>query len=83
MGLYDMELEDAAKRLRDNGKSPDDFTFARTFLEPDPDGGGMFTVQYEVRIANVNTGKEMSAIGGIGWAWVDRFAEALAEGHFD
>ena len=83
MELYDMELEKARALLTANGRNPEDFTFEREFLEPDPDGGGMFTVQYAVVITNTRTGKEMTPIGGIGMDWVGRFESKLDAGHFD
>jgi hypothetical protein len=53
------------------------------YLPPDPDGGGMFTVQYLIEITETATGKTKSLIGGIGSHWVDRFEELVKEGHFD
>ena len=43
----------------------------------------MFTVQYQVLIANIPTGRTKVMIGGIGMHWVDRFEELVKEGHFD
>jgi hypothetical protein len=83
MELYDRELEEAAKRIAAAGREPDDFAFNRSFLPPDPDGGGMFTVRYEVEIANRKTDKALTAVGGIGLDWVGDFEEALAAGYFD
>lgn len=83
MELYDMEREKAHEILTASGRSPDDFSFAVSYLPPDPDGGGMFTVRYEVMIANDRTSKRLVTVGGIGLDWVGDFAEALDEGHFD
>ena len=83
MEMYEMELEQAIKRLEANGRDKDDFSFEMSYLPPDPDGGGMFTVQYEIRILNKKTDKGLLAIGGIGSDWVGYFEEALTEGHFD
>ena len=83
MDLYEIELLEAKARLRTDGYNPDHFTFDMEYLPPDPDGGGMFTVQYEVRVANSATGREKAFIGGIGLHWVDRFEHALKNGQFD
>jgi hypothetical protein len=83
MELWDMELEDARRRIAAAGKRPEDFAFDRTFLPPDPDGAGMFTVQYEVRATYAPTDSCLRAIGGIGMGWVDYFEEALKDGYFD
>jgi hypothetical protein len=81
--MYEDELEQAKRRLAANGRNVDDFSFEMSYMEPDPDGGGMFTVQYEVRILNKPTDKGLLAIGGIGSDWVGYFEEALNEGFFD
>ena len=83
MEIYDIELPDAQTRIAAVGQNPNDYTFEREFLPPDPDGGGMFTVMYVVRVTNARTGKTMEFIGGIGMGWVDRFEEALGQGRFD
>jgi hypothetical protein len=83
MELYETELADARKRIAASGRAPGHFTFAMEYLPPDPDGGGMFTVQYLIEIAETATGKNKSLIGGIGSHWVDRFEELLGEGYFD
>jgi hypothetical protein len=83
MELYQIELEDAQQRLKAIGRSADDFSFEMSYLPPDPDGGGMFTVRYEVVIFSKKSMKSLSAIGGIGLSWVGYFMEALEEGHFD
>ncbi len=83
MEFHEMELEDARKRLAAAGRNPGDFTFDLRFLPPDPDGGGMFTVQYEIRAANTATGKVLTGIGGIGMGWVEFFDQALKSGYFD
>jgi hypothetical protein len=82
MELYDMELEKARGMLRSRGRDPADFTFEQEFLEPDPDGGGMFTVHYAVLITDTRSGQTMAPIGGIGMDWVGSFAAELDDGHF-
>lgn len=83
MELHEMEIEDAKKRLAASGRGPDDFSFDLSFLPPDPDGGGMFTVRYEVTITNTKSGKTLSPIGGIGLDWVGEFEDALKAGKLD
>ena len=83
MELYESELAQAKARIAATGQSPDQFTFAMEYLPPDPDGGGMFTVQYEVRIAHAKSGNSKRLIGGIGMGWVERFEELVKEGYFD
>lgn len=83
MELYQSELPDAKARIAASGRDPADFTFEMDYLPPDPDGGGMYTVQYAIRIAHTANGKEKVLIGGIGMHWVDIFEEVLAAGHFD
>lgn len=83
MEIYEMELEKAIQRLEANGRDKDDFSFEMSYLPPDPDGGGMFTVQYQIVITDKKTSNSLLAIGGIGSDWVGYFEEALKEGHFD
>ena len=83
MELYESELEDAKARLAALGRDPALFSFAMEFLPPDPDGGGMFTVQYEVTVENAASGNGACFIGGIGMRWVDFFEERLKAGKFD
>ena len=83
MELYKAELADAKNRIAASGRAPENFTFAMEYLPPDPDGGGMFTVQYLIEIANPVTSKTKNLIGGIGMHWVDRFEELVNEGYFD
>jgi hypothetical protein len=83
MELYEAELLDATKRLVAWGRDKNEFSFRRAYLPPDPDGAGMFTVQYEVTISNQRTSKSMVLIGGIGCRWVDQFASAIEDGYFD
>jgi hypothetical protein len=78
-----MELIEAARRIAANGRDKNDFVFNRSYLPPDPDGAGMFTVQYEVTISNLKTSKSMVVIGGIGLQWVDQFVGALKAGKLD
>jgi hypothetical protein len=81
--LFEVEIEDAKKRLAESGRARDSFTFDVTHLPPDPDAVAMFTARYEIEITNTKTGKSMGVTGGIGLSWVDDFADALAQGHFD
>jgi hypothetical protein len=83
MELYEMELMEAARRLVANGRNSNDFVFNRSYLPPDPDGAGMFTVQYEVTISNLRTSKSIVVIGGIGLQWVDQLVGALKAGKLD
>ena len=68
MDLYATELADAKAQLEAMGRNADDFVFDMDFLPPYPDGGGMFTVQYEVRAENKASGEVARFIGGIGIA---------------
>lgn len=81
--LHEMELEDAKQRLSAHGRDAGEFDFKLEFMEPDPDGGGMFTVTYQIDVTNQKTSKTASFIGGIGMGWVDAFEEALKDGAFD
>jgi hypothetical protein len=83
MQLFEIEIEDAKKRLAESGRAPDSFIFDVTHLPPDPDAVAMFTARYEIEITNTKSGKSIGLIGGIGLSWVDDFAGALAGGHFD
>ena len=83
MELYETELGDARARIAASGREPEHFTFAMEYLPPDPDGGGMFTVQYLIEITQTATGKTKGLIGGIGMHWVDRFEELVNESYFD
>ena len=83
MELYETELPDAKARIAAAGRDPGQFTFAMEYLPPDPDGGGMFTVQYLIEITQTASGKAKSLIGGIGMHWVDRFEELMQQGYFD
>jgi hypothetical protein len=83
MEYHETELEDARGRLAAQGRNPDDYTFDLKFLPPDPDGGGMFTVQYEITATNTATGKALTGIGGIGMGWPDSFEQAVKDGEFD
>jgi hypothetical protein len=79
---YETELADAKKRLAAAGRNPDDFSFEMTIQPPDPDGGGMWTVRYDVQITDKTTGKSYTPTGGIGLRWVDAFEDALKSGRF-
>ena len=83
MEQYEVELAEAEKRLVANGRDRNDFSFQMSYLPPDPDGAGMFTLLYEVTITNNTTSKSLVAIGGIGWDWVGTFEEELRDGYFD
>ena len=83
MELYEAELADARGRITAVGMDPGEFAFAMEYLPPDPDGGGMFTVQYAIDIIRQSTGKTRTLIGGISMHWVDRFEELIGEGFFD
>lgn len=81
--LHEKEIDQARESIAASGRDPDAFIFDVSFMEPDPDGGGMFTVRYEVTVANSATGKSVGYIGGIGLDWVAAFTEELGEGVFD
>ena len=83
MEMYDDERSKALEHIRAVGRDENDFAFSRTYHTPDPDGGGMFTIRYDVEIINKKTAKSLVEIGGIGFDWVGNFEEALKEGHFD
>ena len=83
MEFHEMELEDARKRLAAMGRNPDDYAFELKFLPPDPNGGGMFTVQYEITATNRKTGKSLVGIGGIGIGWADSFETAVKDGRLE
>jgi len=83
MELYEMELKDAVERIRSNDGDENDFIFEMSYLTPEPDGGGMFKVEYEIKISNVKSSKSLVVIGGIEWKWVDYFERMLREGYFD
>ena len=83
MDLYERELRDAVERLRALGRDDKSFSFEMAHQPPDPDGAGMFTATYEVKIVNRDNAKSLTAVGGIGLRWVDYFEQALKAGHFD
>lgn len=83
MSMYEDELAKAHELLVASGRTPEDFAFEMEFMEPDPDGAGMFTVQYLVTIVNTRTEKGLRSIGGIGRDWVGDFKAQLDEGYFD
>ena len=82
MELHEQEQEKAKALLVSQGKDPDSYSFDVTFLPPDPDGGGMFTMRYTVLATNEENGNSLEMIGGIGLDWVAVFEEALEEGYF-
>lgn len=81
--LHETELDDAKKLLAANGRDPQDFDFKLEFQPPDPDGGGMFTVYYDIVVTNTKTGKNAGYVGGIGMGWVEAFEKDLKAGEFD
>ena len=83
MDLYELERADAIARIGAQGHDAGDYGFAMELLPPDPDGAGMFTVEYWITITNNRTGKSLGVIGGIGSRWVDQFEEELKAGYFD
>jgi len=83
MDSYEAELAVARRRIAELGRDSDDFSFSMSLLPPDPDAGGMYTVQYEVEVRNRATAKSMSATGGIGWDWVSAATGAIEEGKLD
>ncbi|HKT76529.1 MAG TPA: hypothetical protein VJQ78_07335 [Sphingobium sp.] len=83
MELYERELIEAKQKIEEAGKSPDDFRFDMSYQEPEPDGGGMFTVRYDVVTTYLPTGKHCTITGGIGLKWVLELADALEAGYFE
>ncbi|HKX77278.1 MAG TPA: hypothetical protein VJM34_02030 [Novosphingobium sp.] len=83
MEQYQKERALAEKNIASAGLDPADFTFEMEYLEPDPDGGGMFTLQYEIRVMRQSTGTSLTLIGGIGSDWVGYLDEAVRTGHFN
>jgi len=83
MENHEIEIEDAKKRLHAHGKDPEAFTFELSFLPPDPDGGGMFTLRYVIVVTDKASGKSLETIGGIGLDWVGYFEEELTNGYFN
>jgi hypothetical protein len=81
--LHEQEIEEAKERIVAAHRVASDFAFNVSFMEPDPDGGGMFTVRYEITVTNSATDKSAGYIGGIGLDWVSAFEEDLGEGAFD
>ena len=81
--LHEQEIEEARERVVAARRDVSDFAFDVNFMEPDPDGGGMFTVRYEVTVTNTSTDKSACYIGGIGLDWVSAFEDDLGEGAFD
>ena len=83
MELYEDELKDAVKRIKASGREAGDFALDMKMFPPDPDGGGMFTIRYQVTISNVKTSKSYETIGGIGLSWVEDLEAVLNDGFFD
>lgn len=81
--LHEQEIEAAKDKVSASGRDPAAFDFAVAFMEPDPDGGGMFTVRNEVTVTNGASGRSEGYIGGIGLDWVSAFEEDLGGGAFD
>jgi hypothetical protein len=83
MSMYEDELVRARALIGASGRDPADFAFEVEYMEPDPDGAGMFTVQYLVTILNTRTETGLRAMGGIGSDWVGDFKQELDAGYFD
>jgi len=83
MEAYESEVEQAKQRIAMSGRNPAHFKFDMSYLPPDADAAGMFTIQYEVEIQNTETTKSLSVIGGIGSDWIICMENALNVGHFD
>jgi len=83
MDCYEAECALARCRISDLGRDPDDFSFVMSLLPPDPDAGGMYTVQYDVKITSRATAKSITVTGGIGWDWVSVAAAAIDAGKLD
>ena len=81
MDMPQAEIEEAKARITEHGADPAQYSFAVAYLPPDPDGAGMFTVQYEIAVTHKT--KTRTYIGGIGSRWVNAFANALKDGYFD
>ncbi len=81
--MHEQELEEAKERIAAAHRDVSTYAFDLAFLEPDPDGGGMFTLRYEVTVTNNESGKTVGYIGGIGLDWVAAFEEDLGGGAFD
>ena len=81
--MYETELQEAMRRITARRRDKNDFSFRMEYLPPDPDGGGMFTVRYEINIRHQKTSKSLTLVGGIGLDWVAAFDEALEKGRFD
>ncbi|MCB2062522.1 MAG: hypothetical protein KDE25_03510 [Novosphingobium sp.] len=80
--LHEKEIEEARAKLAEAGRDPDLFSFDVKFMEPDPDGGGMFTVRYEITVTGPGQGASAEYIGGIGLDWLAAFGDDLGEGVF-
>ncbi|MBM3595470.1 MAG: hypothetical protein FJX31_06740 [Alphaproteobacteria bacterium] len=81
--LHEKELDQAREMVAASGHDPRRFDFALSFMEPDPDGGGMFTLRYEITVTHGASGKSEGYIGGIGLDWLAAFAADLGGGGFD
>ncbi len=81
--LHEQEIEEAKERIVAARREVSDYAFEVDFMEPDPDGGGMFTVRYEVTVSNSATDKSAGYICGIGLDWVAAFEQDLSDGAFD
>lgn len=80
--LHEQEIEEAKSRLAACGRDPGRFSFDVAFMEPDPDGGGMFTVRYEITVSEQGSDRNAAYIGGIGLDWVDAFEGDVKDGVF-
>ncbi len=81
--MHEQEIEQARAQIAETGREPAEFAFDAAFLEPDPDGGGMYTVRYEITVTRDPSGQSAGYIGGIGLNWLSAFEEDLEAGAFD
>jgi hypothetical protein len=72
MEQYQTELAEAVRRLSALGWTRADFDFTMAFVPPEPDGAGMFTVEYAATITHLGTSRSLTETGGIGCG-VDRW----------
>ena len=83
MSGYEQELARAKREIAALGRDPGAFDFAMAYLPPDPDGGGMFTVQYAVTVTNRATGRSVATTGGNELDWVAELLHRFAQGRLD
>ena len=80
MSQYEAELKRARDYLTAAGRDSVGFSFAMAYQPPDPDGGGMFTVRYDVTVTNQANGKSVVVTGGNELDWVAELAYRLDQG---